>query len=415
MLTITIAQWVGNIFSISMYDMVIFLRRIPYLPALLPPNVDRLVAEDVMIKAKDLHALPRIVRVMDVVRVLQASSHNGFPVYEEFQYRDKTGAGTKQRVIGMVIRSQLISLMQKKFWAEDLGDDSLYREFCVCGNQFMDDSLFCRKCARPRPTQPPGNSIKAQPGGTTNLRLDEDALAAMDELATKSDSPGVPPQDQSKEASALAATDEEETDDPLLTPKMGATGKRVFDFQRCGSELELDEMDKLNEGSAYTGKSYDRPESKSSTEQSTLRRRPSHAKMPGAMENGFDPVSPRSPLSIKGTELYLTSRKSLSKDELDEMTAVEELHSDIVELTVEDMQNKYLDLTMFMDSSPVTVYPSTPFRRMYRIFLQMGMRHMTVVSPDSSLLGLITRKDLWVHAGVRLTDSCTRFNMRSGF
>ena len=30
--------------------------------------------------------------------------------------------------VGMVIRSQLISLMQKKFWAEDLGDDSLYRE-----------------------------------------------------------------------------------------------------------------------------------------------------------------------------------------------------------------------------------------------------------------------------------------------
>lgn len=79
------------------------------------------------------------------------------------------------------------------------------------------------------------------------------------------------------------------------------------------------------------------------------------------------------------------------------------------------MQTKYLDLSMFMDSSPVTVYPSTPFRRMYRIFLQMGMRHMAVVSPDSSLMGLITRKDLWIHAGVRLTDSCTRFNMRSGF
>ena len=101
MLTITVAQWVGNIFSVSMYDMVIFLRRIPYLPALLPPNVDRLVAEDIMTPASKCHTLPRIVRVMDVIRVLQASAHNGFPVYDEFE--EKNG-NTKLRVVGMVIR-----------------------------------------------------------------------------------------------------------------------------------------------------------------------------------------------------------------------------------------------------------------------------------------------------------------------
>ena len=105
----------------------------------------------------------------------------------------------------------------------------------------------------------------------------------------------------------------------------------------------------------------------------------------------------------------------MTMEELNEMTAVEELESDIVELTVDEMRNKFIDLSLFMDASPITVYPSTPFRRLYRIFLHMGMRHMVVLNNDSSLHGLITRKDLWVHAGIRLTDSCIRFNMRSGF
>merc|ERR1712216_9806 len=83
MITITVAQWAGNFFSISMYDMVIFMRRIPYLPHLLPPNVDRLVAEDVMTDGPTVQTFPRIVRVKDVIQVLQTSTNNGFPVVEE--------------------------------------------------------------------------------------------------------------------------------------------------------------------------------------------------------------------------------------------------------------------------------------------------------------------------------------------
>ena len=134
-----------------------------------------------------------------------------------------------------------------------------------------------------------------------------------------------------------------------------------------------------------------------------------------AKQSNFNEVSPRSPISPGQTKQYMKRTQAMTMHELQEMTAVEELESDVVELTVEEMQSKFLDLTMFMDSSPITVYRSTPFRRLYRIFLQMGMRHMTVINADSSLLGIITRKDLWTHAGIRLTDSCTRFNMRSGF
>jgi len=116
--------------------------------------------------------------------------------------------------------------------------------------------------------------------------------------------------------------------------------------------------------------------------------------------------------SLYSSQLKQKARPT--QDDLISYTAIEELTDDVVQMLPEEME-MCIDLTMFMDSSPITVYPTTPFRRLYRIFLQMGMRHMIVVDNDSSLVGLITRKDLWMYAGVRLTDSCTRYNMRSGF
>jgi len=367
MLTITMAQWVGNVFSVSMYDMVIFLRRIPYLPALLPPNVDRLSAEDIMTPAEKCHTLPRIVRVMDVIRVLQASAHNGFPVYDEFE--EKNG-NTKLRVVGMVIRSQLIALMQRKFFA----DINPYIPQDLDGGQPDEDNL-----------EEALADLAGEVPGT------EDAY--LEALQKAASSPGT----TMGEASGGQQSSQR---DELMTPAHGETGKRQFKMKRVGSQAELEMMGKQRFVQTMT---------------SSLDERSKKDLQWRSQQSNFNEVSPRSPISPLQTKQYMKRTQAMTMDELQEMTAVEELESDIVELTVEEMQSKFLDLTMFMDSSPITVYPSTPFRRLYRIFLQMGMRHMTVVNSDSSLLGIITRKDLWIHAGIRLTDSCTRFNMRSGF
>jgi len=350
MLTITIAQWVGNIFSISMYDMVIFLRRIPYLPALLPPNVDRLVAEDVMTPAKDLFTLPRVVRVKDVIQVLQTSTNNGFPVVEEIA----DARGVSHRVIGMVIRSQLISLMQKKFWANDVHK---YK-----------------------------GKVRTQ-GDHSRTKLRVDAGAQQ---PAKGEDEGM----RNRGASGQTL----EMEDLSADGNGDAAAAKPFKIKKVGSEAELELMNTVRYNPVEGRGVRDYVETGPSVE-----------------ERIFHEMSPRSVLTREEQKNYLQTPHNVSKEQLEEMTAVEELQSEVVELTEEEMENRFLDLTMFMDSSPVTVYPSTPFRRMYRIFLQMGMRHMAVVSSESSLLGLITRKDLWIHAGVRLTDSCTRFNMRSGF
>jgi len=366
MLVITVAQWVGNMFSVSMYDMVIFLRRIPYLPALLPPNVDRLVAEDIMTPAEECHTLPRIVRVMDVIRVLQSSAHNGFPIYDEFEEKD---GNTKLRVVGMVIRSQLISLMQKKFFAEI------------------------------------GNYIGTMPREAAVAPVSDPLAGALDDLENE-----IP----SNEADYLAslrsgqgavtdaapagesAPDNRGLHADLVTPRDTDNGTRRFNMRRVGSQKDLELAGKTRNYNSLQHKSPDE-----------IRWR--------TMQTNFNEVSPRSPLSPRESKTYMRRAQAVTLEELYEMTATEELDDSIVELTAAEMRDKYLDLSLFMDSSPVTVFPSTPFRRLYRIFLQMGMRHMAVVNPDSSLMGIITRKDLWVHAGIRLTDSCTRFNMRSGF
>ena len=127
MLTLMVAKWVGDIFNEGLYDIHIHLRKIPILewcalPSPVPfasPLLPSLPQSDIdchreppetmrKFAAKNVMNTPAITlppnpAVRVVVQVLEHTKHHGFPVVDR-----------KNRFIGLILRQQLITLLQKR-------------------------------------------------------------------------------------------------------------------------------------------------------------------------------------------------------------------------------------------------------------------------------------------------------------
>ena len=72
------------------------------------------------------------------------------------------------------------------------------------------------------------------------------------------------------------------------------------------------------------------------------------------------------------------------------------LSVDGIVLREHDME-EYLDLRDFMDPAPAVVSELTPLFKMYRLFNEIGVRHLPVLDEHYKLVGIVTRKDLRIH------------------
>ena len=55
---------------------------------------------------------------------------------------------------------------------------------------------------------------------------------------------------------------------------------------------------------------------------------------------------------------------------------------------------QWIDLRPYMDTTPVTVHLHAPLERAYKLFTQMGLRHLLCVDDGHNIVGIITRKEL---------------------
>eukprot|EP00038_Savillea_parva_P001702 m.106605 g.106605 ORF g.106605 m.106605 type:complete len:897 (-) comp10595_c0_seq2:30-2720(-) len=115
MITLLCAKWVGDHFNVGIYDIHIHLKKIPMLEEKAENIARRLLIEDVM--TREVACLPAVVRVSSLIQVLEECSHNGFPVVEE--YIDQDGHA-KKRLLGVIIRYQLVVLLKHKVWGQQL-------------------------------------------------------------------------------------------------------------------------------------------------------------------------------------------------------------------------------------------------------------------------------------------------------
>lgn len=66
--------------------------------------------------------------------------------------------------------------------------------------------------------------------------------------------------------------------------------------------------------------------------------------------------------------------------------------SEILDNLNESERNMELDLTPFMDASPNMARKHMPLKRAYRLFNELGVRHLPVVGLRNELIGILVRK-----------------------
>ncbi len=99
-------------------------------------------------------------------------------------------------------------------------------------------------------------------------------------------------------------------------------------------------------------------------------------------------------LQNKGDHLPLAARMRYADSALSSHTTHRLLHEMVLS---EEDKLATLDLRPFMDPSPYVVNELMPLRRVYRLFNEIGVRHLTVVDCREQVVGIITRKDILPH------------------
>ncbi|CAG7629207.1 unnamed protein product [Allacma fusca] len=117
MITLMVAKWVGDYFNEGIYDTHIQLMGVPLLPWEPPPLSHNIYATEVMsCPVVTFHMKETVGTIIDV---LTSESYNGFPVVDPpnpSDYEDgQVNFGTFR---GLILRSQLIVLLQHKLFIE---------------------------------------------------------------------------------------------------------------------------------------------------------------------------------------------------------------------------------------------------------------------------------------------------------
>ena len=111
-LTIMTSKLVGDAFNEGIYDLHMRLKKYPTLPDEPPREREGLLARHIM--ATDVKTVCELEQVGTLLKLLRATTHHGFPVVARGGGGAPgagTGAGTHSRVLGVILRDQLITIL----------------------------------------------------------------------------------------------------------------------------------------------------------------------------------------------------------------------------------------------------------------------------------------------------------------
>ncbi|KAF5271224.1 hypothetical protein FQA39_LY08231 [Lamprigera yunnana] len=118
-LTLTAAKWTGDFFNEGIYDTHIRLSGVPILPWEPPPFVHNVYASEVM--SHPVVTLKTVENVGHVVELLRTTTYNGFPTVDP-PFTDGHGVEVYGRLRGLILRSQLIVVLQRRLFNETCED-----------------------------------------------------------------------------------------------------------------------------------------------------------------------------------------------------------------------------------------------------------------------------------------------------
>ena len=111
------AKWVGDFFNEGIYDIHTQMAGIPILPWEAPPLSNNIYASEIM--SHPIVTLKTVENVGHIVELLKCVTFNGFPVVDP-PNSDETEIHSYGRFRGLILRSQLIVLLQNKIFNRNL-------------------------------------------------------------------------------------------------------------------------------------------------------------------------------------------------------------------------------------------------------------------------------------------------------
>ncbi|CAH0563902.1 unnamed protein product [Brassicogethes aeneus] len=117
--TLIAAKWTGDFFNEGIYDTLIQLSGVPLLPWEPPPLVNNIYASEVM--SHPAVTLKSVENVGHIVELLRLTTYNGFPVVDP-PTTDQSEVTTYGKLRGLILRSQLICVLQNKLFNETCDD-----------------------------------------------------------------------------------------------------------------------------------------------------------------------------------------------------------------------------------------------------------------------------------------------------
>ena len=121
MLVLTVSKWVGDFFNISLYDLHVELKCMPFVESYPPTGMEQMKCGD--ISTYPVISVPMRSTVGHIVRVLNSNTHGGFPV-----------TNNRNKMVGFILRNHLSILVNAILSAADNGNQSLtlkYTEFAT--------------------------------------------------------------------------------------------------------------------------------------------------------------------------------------------------------------------------------------------------------------------------------------------
>lgn len=134
--TLIAAKWTGDFFNEGIYDIHIRLAGVPLLSWEPPPLAHNIYASEVM--SHPVCNVQTVEKVSHIIDILRTTTYNGFPVVDAVQTGQFVGDtnlinNTSNRIRGLILRSQLIVLLQHRLFNETSdqwvnGDRNIFRD-----------------------------------------------------------------------------------------------------------------------------------------------------------------------------------------------------------------------------------------------------------------------------------------------
>ncbi|XP_031829641.1 chloride channel protein 7 [Nomia melanderi] len=115
-IVLVMAKWVGDFFNEGIYEIHTQMAGVPILPWEAPPLSNNIYASEIM--SHPVVTLKTVENVGHIVELLKCVTFNGFPVVDP-PSSDETEIHSYGRFRGLILRSQLIVLLQNKIFNED--------------------------------------------------------------------------------------------------------------------------------------------------------------------------------------------------------------------------------------------------------------------------------------------------------